>query len=216
MMPALLIRMCNGRPDARNLFANASIEAGSINSSVSTSTRGMPASAVRAFSCVRAGTTTVAPASARARVVSRPTPEYPPVTTAVFPVRSRPARTSLPVVFAPNPEFNGFCSVVISVPSRCRFGATGVLSLLVLLIALAKRERKDLDTGIEEFNLKGHVFDWPFLTDELIHPGLPNFAGTIRIGIDSVIVTWSRPIQSYLETNRAAVLRRAQDHMEIA
>src|SRR5262245_6041721 len=41
---------------------------------------GMPASAARAFSCVRAGTTTVAPASARAPVVSRPTPEYPPVT----------------------------------------------------------------------------------------------------------------------------------------
>jgi hypothetical protein len=84
--------------------------------------------------------------------------------------------------------------------------STGVLSLQVLLIALAKGERKDLNTGIEEFDLKGLVFYSPLLPYELIHPGLPNFAGTVSAGIDSMIVTWRRPIQGHLETNGAAVL----------
>jgi hypothetical protein len=39
-----------------------------------------------------------------ARVVSRPGPEYPPVTTASRPVRSIPRSTSAAVLVAPNPE----------------------------------------------------------------------------------------------------------------
>ena len=68
---------------------------------------------------------------------------------------------------------------------------------------------KNLDTGIEEFDLKGPVLDSPLLPYELVEPGLPNFAGTIRAGIDSVMVARCSPIQSHLETNGPAVLRRA-------
>jgi hypothetical protein len=39
---------------------------------------------------------------------------------------------------------------------------------------LAKRERKDFDAGIKEFNLKGQVLDRPLLPDELIHARLWN------------------------------------------
>jgi len=67
----------------------------------SSSTRAMPASAARALSGVRAGTITVAPADERARVVSSPTPAYPPVTTAVTPSSLRLPITSRAVVCAP-------------------------------------------------------------------------------------------------------------------
>jgi len=53
---------------------------------------------------------------------------------------------------------------------------------------LAKRERKDLDAGIEEFDLEGHVFDRPLLPDELIHPRLSNIARSIGSGIGSMVV----------------------------
>ena len=55
MMPALLIRISSGRPELRNRCANASMEAGSIRSNLSSPTRGMPSSDARAFSGVRAG-----------------------------------------------------------------------------------------------------------------------------------------------------------------
>src|SRR4051812_26629663 len=57
-----------------------------------------------AWSGRRAGTTTVAPDRARLSDVSRPRPEYPPVTMATRPVRSMPSRTSSAVLRAPNPE----------------------------------------------------------------------------------------------------------------
>src|SRR5258708_27117081 len=81
---------------------------------------------------------------------------------------------------------------------------------------LAKRERKDFNTGIKEFNLKGHVFDRSLLPDELIHPRLSNLARAIGAGIGSMIVGWRDSIQLYLEANGRPVLRRAQDHMEVA
>src|SRR5580693_9088417 len=57
-----------------------------------------------------------------------------------------------------------------------------------LACLLAERERKDLDTGIEEFKLKNRIFDRPLLPDELIHPGLSNLACAIGRGIGSMIV----------------------------
>ena len=74
---------------------------------------------------------------------------------------------------------------------------------------LTKRERKDLHTGIKEFNLKGHVFDRPFLPDQLIHSRLSNLARAIGAGIGSMIVAGGCAIQLYLEANGRPVLRRA-------
>ena len=74
MIPALFTSTWSGRADAEKRAANASIELGSARSRLSSSTRSMPLSAARAFAGVRAGTITVAPAAARTRVVSRPTP----------------------------------------------------------------------------------------------------------------------------------------------
>lgn len=54
---------------------------------------------------------------------------------------------------------------------------------------LTKRERKDFNVGIKEFNLKGHVFDGPLLPDKLIHPRPSNLAGAISAGIGPMIVS---------------------------
>ena len=82
--------------------------------------------------------------------------------------------------------------------------------------SLAKRERKDFDAGIKEFNLKGNVFDRPLLTDKLIHPRLSNLAGAIGAGIRPVIGLGCCAIQLYLEVNGRPILRRTQNHMEVA
>ena len=75
-----------------------------------------------AFLTSRAPTTT-ARAFERTRVVSRPIPEWPPVTTATFPRRSRPPSASSPVVCAPNPDPRA------SVRSVCSFiGAFAVVA----------------------------------------------------------------------------------------
>ncbi len=86
----------------------------------------------------------------------------------------------------------------------------------LLRCLLAKRERKDLDAGIEEFDLAGHAFDRPRLPDELIHPRLSNFARAIGAGIGSMIAARRGAIPLYLEANGRNVLSRAQDHMEVA
>lgn len=49
--------------------------------------------------------------------------------------------------------------------------------------SLAEGERECLYTGIEEFNLKGRVPNWSLLPQELIHPGLSNFARAIGGGV---------------------------------
>jgi hypothetical protein len=37
-----------------------------------------------------------------------------------------------------------------------------------------------LNANIEELDFEGSVYDWTFLPDELIEPGLSNFAGAVR------------------------------------
>lgn len=74
MMPALLMRICNGLPVSTNFAANASIEAGFSKSSGSIVTFAIPSSAACAFLSVRAGTITCAPALASLTAVSRPIP----------------------------------------------------------------------------------------------------------------------------------------------
>jgi len=53
------------------------------------------------------------------------------------------------------------------------------------VFSLAKSERKGLDAGIKEFNLKGHVFDRSLLPNELVHPWQSNLAQAIGAGIGS-------------------------------
>jgi hypothetical protein len=85
-----------------------------------------------------------------------------------------------------------------------------------LLCLLAERERKDLDTRIEELYLKGLILYLPLLPYELIEPRLPDLARAVRSAIDSVIVARRRPIQTHLETNEAAALRWTQHHVQVA
>ena len=83
-------------------------------------------------------------------------------------------------------------------------------------LPLPERERKNLDAGIQKFDLESRVLDRPLLPDELIHPRLANLAGAIGGGIDSVIAAWRDAIQSHLEANGCSVLRRTQDHVKVA
>src|SRR5215469_14526144 len=55
-------------------------------------------------------------------------------------------------------------------------------------IALSKRKREGLDTGVEEFDLKVHVLDLSLLPDELIHSGLSNLTCAIGGGIGTMVV----------------------------
>jgi hypothetical protein len=141
MMPALLISMCSGRPLERNSLANESMELGSSKSILPCSTLGIPLRAWRALSGVRAGTTTVAPASVRARVVSRPIPAYPPVTTTTLPRRSMPASTSRAVVVGPKPECIGVC--LLGIVKGCSSGdfktSATINSLLVVRLISASQ-----------------------------------------------------------------------------
>ncbi len=62
--------------------------------------------------------------------------------------------------------------------------------------SLTKREVKSVNTRIEEFDLEGSVYDRTFLPDELIEPGLPNFAGAVRGSVNAAIFAGSGAIQS--------------------
>jgi hypothetical protein len=46
---------------------------------------------------------------------------------------------------------------------------------------LTKREVKGVNARIEEFDLEGSVYDWTFLPDELIEPGLPTLADAVNV-----------------------------------
>ena len=97
MTPALLTRMCSGPCQAA---ANAVTEARSARSNAATRTPPLPvveeiSAATRSPAAVsRTARVTSAPAPARARAVSTPMPDAPPVTTVRRPVRSMPATTS--------------------------------------------------------------------------------------------------------------------------
>ncbi len=100
MMPALLIRMCNGDFVARNESAKLRTLFQSARSMSAISTASLPvdlrmsSAAASALARERTGRMTRAPADASARAVSIPMPEEPPVTMAVLPFRSIPLTTS--------------------------------------------------------------------------------------------------------------------------
>ena len=81
---------------------------------------------------------------------------------------------------------------------------------------LTKREVKNLNAGIQELDLKGAVYDWAFLPNELIHAGLANFAVAVRRGVNSVILAGRGAVQRDFEPNRLAVLRRSQNQIQVA
>ena len=61
----------------------------------------------------------------------------------------------------------------------------------------------------EEFDLEGSVYDWTFLPDQLIEPGLPNFAGASRGSVNAAIFAGSGAIQSYDKAYWLGILRRS-------
>jgi hypothetical protein len=75
-------------------------------------------------------------------------------------------------------------------------------------VSLTKRERKGLDAGVKEFDLKSPVSYLTLLPDELIKTGLSNLAGAFRRGVNSTIVAGCGAVQSHLETNGLAGFRR--------
>ena len=73
-----------------------------------------------------------------------------------------------------------------------------------------------MNARIEEFNLEGSVYDWTFLPDELIEPGVPNFAGAVRGSVNAAIFAGSGAIQSYDKAYWLVVLRWSQHQMQVA
>ena len=59
---------------------------------------------------------------------------------------------------------------------------------------LAKSKIENLNAGVEEFDLEGTVFDWAFLSNELIEARFANLSGTVGRDIDSAIVARSYSI----------------------
>src|ERR1700733_9142546 len=104
---------------------------------------------------------------------------------------------------------------LVVMPASCSSTTSPVVDGEVAAV-LTKRERKDLDAGIKEFNLKRHVFDRPLLPDELIHPRLSNLAAAIGAGIGSVIGLGCGTNQLDLEANWRSILRGPQNHVEVA
>jgi serine phosphatase RsbU (regulator of sigma subunit) len=75
--------------------------------------------------------------------------------------------------------------------------------------SLTKREIKCLNARIEELDFEGSVYDWTFLPDDLIEPGLPNFTGAVRGSVSSAIFPGSGALQGHLKVNGLSVLRRS-------
>ena len=65
---------------------------------------------------------------------------------------------------------------------------------IALVECLTKREVKSVNSRIEELDFEGSVYDGTFLPDELIEPGLPNFAGAIRGSVNAAIFAGSGAI----------------------
>ena len=67
--------------------------------------------------------------------------------------------------------------------------------MISFLESLTKREVKGVNARIEEFDLESSVYDWTFLPDELIEPGLPNFAGAVRGSVNAAIFAGNGAVQ---------------------
>src|SRR5260370_26740714 len=77
-------------------------------------------------------------------------------------------------------------------------------------------ERKGLHAGIEKFNFKRAVLDFPFLPDQLIRPVFLHETFTLLIGVSTMILARSGSIEPYPKTHRFPILSRSQNKMQIA
>ena len=73
-----------------------------------------------------------------------------------------------------------------------------------------------MNARIEEFNLEGVVYDWTFLPDELIKPGLANLARAVRGCVTAAVFAGSGAVQSYDKAYWLGVLRRSQHQVQVA
>jgi hypothetical protein len=85
-----------------------------------------------------------------------------------------------------------------------------------LVECLTKREVKSVNSRIEELDFEGSVYDGIFLPDELIEPGLSNFAGAIRGRVNAAIFAGSGAIQPYDKAYWLGVLRESQHQVQVA
>src|SRR5882762_6499372 len=99
------------------------------------------------------------------------------------------------------------------VPSICLLSDRAELRLISYL---AKSKVKGVNARIEEFDLEGSVYNWTFLPDELIEPGLPNFAGAVRGSVNAAIFAGSGAVQCHFEADGLTVLRRSYHQMQVA
>jgi hypothetical protein len=67
--------------------------------------------------------------------------------------------------------------------------------------------KSSVNARIVEFDLEGSLYDWTFLPDELLGPGLPNFAGAVRGNVNAAIFAGSGAIQSDDKVYWLGVLR---------
>src|SRR5260370_7462474 len=77
-------------------------------------------------------------------------------------------------------------------------------------------ERKGLHAGIEKFNFKRAVLDFPFLPDQLIRPVFLHDTVTLLIGVSTMILARSGSIEPYPKTHRFPILSRSQNKIQIA
>ena len=75
--------------------------------------------------------------------------------------------------------------------------------------SLAKGEIEGVSARIEKFDLERSVYNWSFLSDELIEPGLPNFARAVGSSVNALIFAGSGAIQCHLKADGLTVLRRS-------
>jgi hypothetical protein len=85
-----------------------------------------------------------------------------------------------------------------------------------LVECLTKREVKSVNSRIEELDFEGSVYDGTFLPDELIEPGLSNFAGAVRGRVNAAIFAGSGAIQPYDKAYWLGVLRGSQHQVQVA
>jgi hypothetical protein len=103
---------------------------------------------------------------------------------------------------------NSESSLHSQAPLRAAFSRSTEFPI-ALVECLTKREVKSVNSRIEELDFEGSVYDGTFLPDELIKPGLPNFAGAVRSNINAAVFTGSGAIQSYDKAYWLGVIGRS-------
>ena len=80
---------------------------------------------------------------------------------------------------------------------------------------LPESERVCLDTGVKEFDLECSIHHLSSLSNELIEARFLDLAGSVRLGVYSVMITGRTSIQPYGVTDRLVRFGWTQHHMQI-